>query len=98
MQGFAFKLPLKICHWLCCSPSRPLINDHVCCTCFVFKEILNLLGIESWDTVFISISNGLALKVELKDMAKKYPIKIDVVRNTRHAFNSQWKLSFFVST
>ena len=65
---------------------------------FVFKEILNLLGIESWDTVLISISNGFALKVELKDMAKKYPIKIDVVRNTRDAFNSQWKLSFFVST
>ena len=65
---------------------------------FVFKEIHNLPEIELWNTVLISISNGFALKVELEDMAKKYPIKIDVVRNTRDAFNSQWKLSFFVST
>ena len=64
----------------------------------VLKEIHGLLEIELWNTVLISISNWFALKVESKDMAKKYPIKMAVVRNTRDAFNSQCKQSFFVWT
>ena len=65
---------------------------------FVFKEIHNLLGIESWDTVLIPISNGFALKVELKDMAKKYPIKIAVVKNINDAFNNHCEHLLFPAT
>ena len=88
---------LKITHFPSDTGQAAVSYKHSC-SLFDRDGIHNLLEIELLATFLISIFNGLPIKVESVDMAKKYPVKIAVVRNTNDTFNSHCEHLLFPAT
>ena len=88
---------MKITHFPSDTGQAAVSYEHSC-SLFDRNGIHNLLEIVLLATFLISIFNGLLIKVESVDMAKKYPIKIAVVRNTNDALNSHCEHLSFTAT